>query len=86
MSRELRKLKKDLKGILAQMIQSSDLCNSDNFIGALLDIELKEDKITGKEEYIPDEELQKVLEEIGVHNMIDLLYLVAESEWSDYND
>ena len=80
MNRELYKMAKIAKGILADIKEKLGITNGDNFITALLGIELSDD------EYIPDEELQKVLEEEGIYSEIDLLNLIAQDVWNDYDD
>lgn len=77
MSKKLKKGIRALEEHLSEIKQESGLNNSeDNFIFALLDIELKKDV------NIPDAELQKILNDEGIYEMTDLLALSNEV-WSD---
>lgn len=68
---------KKSKECLDDIIEESDLNNSDCFITALLGLKPKE-AIN-----IPDNKIQKVLNEEGIYTQLDLLGLTSKETWGE---
>ena len=77
MSSPLKRMIKKSNLELDNMVEESDLNNSDGFITALLDI----DPVEGIN--IPDDKIQKILNKEGIYTKHDLLALTVSETWND---
>ena len=76
--RKLARMKKDLNTLLEEMIEECDINNSDFFVTALLGLDLQEE--------IPEEKLQKILNEEGIYKLTDLLALTIYETWEEEDE
>ena len=76
MSSPLKRMIKKSKLELENMVEESDLNNSDGFITALLDIDPAEGI------NIPDDKIQKILNKEGIYTQQDLLALTVSEIWN----
>lgn len=77
MSSPLKRMIKKSKLELDNMVEESDLNNSDCFITALLGLR-PEEAIS-----IPNNKIQKVLNEEGIYTQLDLLGLTSKETWGE---
>lgn len=80
MRRELINMKKIVKAMIKESIHSSDLIDDDNFIAALLGIEMADN------ECIEESELIALFKDEGINSLNNLLDLIAKDVWSDYEE
>lgn len=73
--RNLNKLKKNLDKLLEEMIEESSINNSDFFVTALLGLDLKNE--------VPEDKLQKILNEEGIYTLTELLSLTVCETWGE---
>jgi hypothetical protein len=76
----LKKIKKELKVMIEEFDTTNGFANEDNFITALLGIELAENEV------IDEEQLRTILKEEGINNIEDLMRCTMDDVWEDYNE